>query len=70
MDSWVVGRFAGLPPNPIISGANFRAGGSGRTSNWRKWYRRPTVSDELRETFLTTFLQGTSPFIHAAMHHP
>ena len=30
LDSWIVVRFQGLPPHPVISDPTFRTGGSGR----------------------------------------
>jgi hypothetical protein len=35
LDSWIVVRFQGLPPHPVISQPNFRTGGSGEAKDWR-----------------------------------
>ncbi len=34
LDSWIVGRFQGLPPHPVINHPMFRAGGSGEAKDW------------------------------------
>ena len=34
LDSWIVVRFQGLPPHPVISHPMFRAGGSGEAKDW------------------------------------
>ncbi len=34
LDSWVVVRFQGLPPHPLISHPRFRTGGSGEAKDW------------------------------------
>ena len=34
LDSWIVVRFQGLPPHPVISQPRFRTGGSGEAKDW------------------------------------
>ncbi len=34
LDSWIVVRFQGLPPHPVISHPMFRAGGNGEAKDW------------------------------------
>ena len=34
LDSWILVRFQGLPPHPVISNPMFRAGGSGEAKDW------------------------------------
>ena len=34
LDSWIVVRFQGLPPHPVISHPMFRTGGSGEAEDW------------------------------------
>ncbi len=34
LDSWIIMRFQGLPPHPVISHPTFRTGGSGEAKDW------------------------------------
>ena len=45
VDSWLNVNFQGLPPHPIISGSQFRVGGSGE---WGDWPGILSAADEVR----------------------
>lgn len=43
LDSWIVARFQGLPPHPVISNPMFRTGGTGEAKDW------PAISTGVKE---------------------
>jgi len=58
VDAWLNVRFQALPPHPLISDANFRIGGNGRTSDWPAIQREVAIVRDAARLYLQPLMDA------------